>query len=186
MTIISTQTPPLPTPSLKRRLISFVYEALLLFGLVFFAGIVFDIATQSRHALTNRYARELMLFVVIGCYYVFFWLHGGQTLAMKTWKIKLVNLQGEKISMFQALLRYCLIWMWFIPALLIIAVFQFKQWPMVAVLCIGAFAWMLTIFTNKDRQYFHDVIAKTRLISEQEASLSINSKTANNPIEPLI
>jgi uncharacterized RDD family membrane protein YckC len=157
----------LPTPSLKKRLVCFVYEALLLFGLVFFVGIVFDIATQSRHALSNRPHREMLLFISIGCYLMYFWLNGGQTLAMKTWKIRLVNLQGQSISKFQALIRYFLIWMWFIPALIIIELFELKHWNMIIALSLGMLVWTLSIYTNKDNQYLHDIITKTRLVNDE-------------------
>lgn len=163
---ISNQAQTLTTPSLKRRLASIVYESMLLFGLIFFSDFVFDVATQSRHALSNRFERSLMLFIVIGCYFIYFWRHGGQTLAMKTWKIKLVDLNNHRISFTQAILRYCLIWMWFIPALTITAIFDLKQWEMIAALTIGLIAWTMTIYTNKDQQFLHDVISKTRMIDE--------------------
>lgn len=177
---MNTQSDPalLSTPSLKKRLICFVYEALLLFGLVFFVGIVFDVATQSKHALSNRHQREILLFIAIGCYLMYFWLNGGQTLAMKTWKIRLVNLQGQKISKFQALIRYFLIWMWFIPALIIIKLFELKHWNMMIVLGIGMLLWTLSIYTNKDKQYLHDTIAKTRLVNDESLPKSTKKQSS--------
>jgi uncharacterized RDD family membrane protein YckC len=98
---------------------------------------------------------------------MYFWLNGGQTLAMKTWKIRLVNLQGQSISKFQALIRYFLIWMWFIPALIIIELFELKHWNMIIALSLGMLVWTLSIYTNKDNQYLHDIITKTRLVNDE-------------------
>lgn len=50
-----------------------VYEAMLLFGVIFTADMIFDVWTQSRHALTLRHAREAWLFAILGIYFVFFW-----------------------------------------------------------------------------------------------------------------
>ena len=58
---------PYPTPSLKRRLVCMmIYEAALVFGVIFFASFIFDVSTQSKSALTLRLAREAFLFFVIG------------------------------------------------------------------------------------------------------------------------
>ena len=93
-------------PTLKRRLASMLYEGLLIFGVVFVAGWLFDTLTQSRHALTLRHARQLWLFVVLGVYFVFFWCRSGQTLAMKTWRIKLVSRDSSTLPLKKAVVRY--------------------------------------------------------------------------------
>ena len=100
----------LVSPSRKRRAASMLYEAMLLFGVVFIAGYLFDTLTQSRHALTLRHERQLWYFFVIGFYFVWFWTHGGQTLAMKTWHLKVVTEDGKPIGVVTAMLRYLLCW----------------------------------------------------------------------------
>jgi uncharacterized RDD family membrane protein YckC len=85
-----------------------LYESMLLFGVLFIAGYFFDTLTQSRHALYLREARQWWFFAVLGLYFVWFWRHGGQTLAMKTWHIRLVKENGERVGLTQALLRYVL------------------------------------------------------------------------------
>ncbi|MCQ8896254.1 RDD family protein [Limnobacter humi] len=98
------------SPSRKRRLACMLYETMLLFGVVFIAGYFFDTLTQSKHALYLRHQRQAWLFFVIGLYFVWFWRHGGQTLAMKTWHIKLVNAEGTAVGWGQALFRYLICW----------------------------------------------------------------------------
>ena len=83
------------SPPLRRRLLSMTYEAMLLFAVVFIAGYLFDTLTQSRDALMLRHTRQAWLFVVLGIYFVWFWTHGGQTLAMKTWRIRVIDVDGR-------------------------------------------------------------------------------------------
>lgn len=141
-----------------------LYESLLLFGVVFVAALIFDVATQSRHALTLRHEREIWLFFVLGIYFVFFWSRSGQTLAMKTWRIRVVDTERAKLPIVKAIVRYCLAWMWFLPGLAIAAQLGLKTWSSVAVVAIGALLWAMTAAFDKDRQFLHDKLAKTRLI----------------------
>nr|WP_277624084.1 RDD family protein [Undibacterium sp. TS12] len=151
-------------PPLRRRLICMVYEAMLLFGIVFVSGFIFDVITQSKHALVLRHARMAWLFLVIGTYFVFCWSRSGQTLAMQTWRIKVVDLDGGKLPVVKAMVRYCLAWMWFLPAMALVYQLGLKQWPSMAVLAIGMAGWAYTARMDKQGQFLHDRWAKTRLI----------------------
>lgn len=151
-------------PSLRRRLICMIYEAILLFGVIFVADLLFDVWTQSRHALTLRHVRELWLFIVIGVYFIFFWSRGGQTLAMKTWRIRLIDSERKKLPLVKAIVRYFLAWMWVLPGLAIASQFELKSWSSLAVVAINMTLWASTAVFNKDKQFLHDKLAKTRLI----------------------
>lgn len=163
------------TPSLKRRLASMLYEAMLLFGVVFIAGWLFDTLTQSRHALTLRHARQFWLFLVLGVYFIFFWCRSGQTLAMKTWCIKLVDPAGKKISLSKAIARYLLAWMWFLPAMGFDYVLGLKGWSSLALIGLGMVLWMMTILINKDRQFLHDRLAGTRLVTASPGNKDVQT-----------
>ena len=89
----SPDAPALRTPSLRRRMACWLYEGTLMFGVVFLAGYLFSALTQTRHALDNRHGLQAFVFVVSGIYFVWFWSK-GQTLAMKTWHIRLVDGRG--------------------------------------------------------------------------------------------
>lgn len=150
-------------PTVKRRLASMLYESLLLFGVIFITDILFDVLTQSRHALKLRDLRQLWLFLVIGAYFMFFWCRSGQTLAMKTWRIQLVGAKGGPPRPAAAALRYVLAWMWFLPAMAIDYAFGLKGWPSIVVLVLGMLAWMCTAYLDGQRQFLHDRLAGTRL-----------------------
>ena len=155
---------PISTPTLKRRLVCMIYEALLVFGVIFFASFIFDVATQSKHALTLRHVREAFLFVVIGAYFVFFWRRGGQTLAMQTWRIKLVDNNNQPIPLIKAIVRYCLAWCWCLPGLVVAHQLGLKNAQLLIPVTLGFIAWAATALFDKDRQFLHDKLAKTRLI----------------------
>lgn len=144
-----------------------VYEAMLLFGVVFIAGWLFDTLTQSRHALYLRNARQLWLFLVLGLYFVYFWSHGGQTLAMKTWRIKVATPGCDRIPRRQAIVRYLLAWLWFLPAIAFDYAFGLTGWASLVAIVSGIALWATTALFDKDRQFLHDRLAGTRLVSAQ-------------------
>jgi uncharacterized RDD family membrane protein YckC len=141
------------------------YEAVLLFGIVFIAGWLFDTLTQSRHALMLRHARQFWLFAVLGAYFIFFWTHGGQTLAMKTWRIRLAAAGKPKVPFHRALARYLLAWMWFLPAMAIDFTFGLKGWTSVATVLAGMLMWAFASKIGRSGQFLHDRLAGTQLIT---------------------
>jgi uncharacterized RDD family membrane protein YckC len=153
--------------NLKRRLIVLIYEALLVFAVIFFADLLFSLSVQSFsfHQEALRHIRQLFLFIVIGVYFVYCWTKKGQTLAMKTWRIKIVNKDFHLISVKQAIARYIVSWMWFAPALLVNTLFHFTRWESIITLTLGMLIWgSLSLFT-RHRQFLHDVCCKTYVIN---------------------
>ncbi len=154
----------LQAPGLWRRMACWLYEGMLLFGVVFIAGYLFSALTQTRHALENRHVQQAFLFVVLGIYFTWFWAK-GQTLAMKTWHIRVVDTQGRPVSQGRALLRYVLSWLWFLPALVAIAPFRLSGGES-AVIVLGWVAiWAVLSRFHPQQQFWHDVLAGTRLIT---------------------
>ena len=123
-------------PGLWRRLASMGYEAILLFGVAFFAAWLFFFASGGRDATGGwaRYLLQVFILAVFAGYFLWCWLRGGQTLAMKAWHIRLVDVTPRK-----ALLRFAL----------------------AAVLLPLSVAWALF---DRDRQFLHDRLAGTRLV----------------------
>ena len=156
-----------PPPPLGRRYLCMIYEAMLLFGVTFVAGYLFDTLTQSRSALMFRQARELWLFVVLGIYFAGFWMHGGQTLAMKTWRIRLVEADGRPLSLKHAAARYLLCWMFLLPTLGLLGAVGFRGNEIAGSLLL-ALAFLLPplwMKLDRDGQFIHDRILGTRLVS---------------------
>lgn len=155
--------PDLIAPSLPRRMACWVYEGLLMFGVLFVSGYLFSTLSQSRHALDNRHGLQAFLFLVIGIYFTWFG-HKGQTLAMKTWHIRVVDRHGENLTQKRALLRYVLSWLWFIPPLAVLAPYSLTGGE-TSVLLLGWVAvWALLSRFHPQKQFLHDALAGTRLI----------------------
>src|SRR5690625_2045489 len=108
------------TPSRLRLFACMVYEGMLLFGLVFLAGFLFDIATDSRHALKLRAARQAFLFIIISIYFLSAWRKNGQTLAMKTWHIRLLSATGARPTVGRPVRRNVLTWGFSLPHTLLL------------------------------------------------------------------
>lgn len=151
-------------PSLSRRMACWLYEGMLLFGVVFIAGYLFSALSQTRHALDHRHGLQAFIFLILGIYFTWFWSH-GQTLAMKTWHIRLTDRAGQAVSQPRALARYLLSWLWFLPPLGLRLVWELPAIE-VTVLTIGWVAiWALLSRFHPDRQFWHDAFAGTRLVS---------------------
>ena len=141
-----------------------LYEGMLLFGVVFIAGYLFGTLSQTRHALDNRHALQGFLFVIFGVYFTWFWSK-GQTLAMKTWDIRLVDQAGKPVGQTRALLRYLASWLWLPPPLAAVAPFRLGG-AETAVLVVGwVLVWALLSRFHPHRQFWHDALVGTRLVS---------------------
>jgi uncharacterized RDD family membrane protein YckC len=157
------------TPGLRRRMACWVYEGILLFGIVFISGYLFGTLSQTRNAMDNRNALQAFLFVIFGIYFVWFWAK-GQTLAMKTWHIRVVDTNGNAITQKRALLRYVYSWIWFLPPLMAVAPFHLNG-AEVGLITVGwIIVWALLSRLQPQRQFWHDVWAGTRLISSPPLS----------------
>ncbi|MDQ1918860.1 RDD family protein [Massilia pseudoviolaceinigra] len=157
---------PIATPTLKRRLICLVYELFLLTAVVMFGLLIFLLVTQKLSQSIIEYGRTVVLFLVPGAYFIYSWTGSGHTLAMKTWRIKLVKVGHASVPFKAAAVRYLLGWGWVLPALIICWRFHLTSKTEVAsALAINIVAWAMTVFLDKDRQFLHDRLAGTRLIS---------------------
>ena len=120
-----------------------LYESLLIFAVLLVAGFAYiplfgNAAEPFRKAVFQLYLLGIMM-----VYFLIFWTRGGQTLAMKTWRIKLTDLRGRTLTIPRALLRFSL--------------------ASLGLLCFGLGFWWA--FFDPCRQFLHDRLAKTQLVS---------------------
>jgi uncharacterized RDD family membrane protein YckC len=167
----------LPAPGLKRRLAAFVYEGVVLFGVLMSAGLIYGIATQQRHALQGMHGLQWFVFLVLGLYFSWFWTHGGQTVAMKTWHLRVLTPQGQPVRWARACLRYLLSWLWFLPALLVSQLAGLRGGAQVAsALFAGVVAYALLAYCSRQRQLPHDLLSGTRLVHSPAPTSALGSK----------
>jgi uncharacterized RDD family membrane protein YckC len=133
---------PLVFAPLARRAVSLVYEALLVAALLWCAALIFGVIESALAARHARGVFQIYLVLVSGSYFVWQWAHGGQTLPMKTWRVRLVTCTGERVSARAASARYLV--------------------ALAGALAVGSgFLWALV---DRDGQFLHDRLVGTRIV----------------------
>ena len=137
-------TPPagLRVPGIARRLASALYDLLLVVALVLIATFPYlAFFGDSTHGW-RRHVLQLYVIAVTCGYFVWFWTRGGQTLPMKTWRIRLVRSDGGAVNAGHGIHRFLL--------------------AVLGTLALGlGFLWALF---DRDRQFLHDRLAGTALV----------------------
>ncbi|MEH6434062.1 RDD family protein [Massilia sp. DD77] len=155
-----------PAPTIRRRVLAMVYEAFLLLAVEMLAVLLYLLLTGNRQEAVYQHGLKAFLFLVTAAYFIWCWVDSGHTLAMKTWRIKLVQPGHARLPWRTAVVRFLLAWGWVVPALLVCGALGLHAKGQIAIaLVIGVAAWAMTAFLDKDRQFLHDRLAGTRLVS---------------------
>jgi uncharacterized RDD family membrane protein YckC len=129
--------------SLPRRLGAILYDTLLLVALLMLGSFLYvPVAGGVLPAPLARALYQIFLLAIGFLYFSWFWVHGGQTLGLRTWKLRLVTLDGASVTWTQAFKR-------FVGAIV--------SW-----LCLGlGFLWVLV---DREKLAWHDRFSDTRLV----------------------
>jgi len=160
-------------PGLARRMASFVYEGLLLFGIGLLPGAIgafFVALTGHAHPLQSDAALRAITFVIYAVYFTWFWSVRGQTLPMQTWHIRVVTCEGKALSQSRALARFVASCAWFAPAALLAGLNGWTRWQGLAAAAIGVVAYALLSLLHPQRQFWHDALCSTQLISTRSGT----------------
>jgi len=131
-----------PKPaSLFRRLAALLYDSLLLLAVLFIATAILLPLTGGEAFSHNPLLTSYLLFISF-FFYSWFWMHGGQTLGMRSWKLQLLNINPGPITLWQALLRFMVA----IPSILLLGL---------------GYLWMLV---DRDKLTWHDRYSETRIV----------------------
>ncbi|MFM2119249.1 MAG: hypothetical protein RL722_717 [Pseudomonadota bacterium] len=164
-TAVSSSSPRLPAANMRRRLAALVYEGVVLFGVLMVTALVYSPLAGQRHAMEGRHGLQAVVFLVLGAYFIGFWSYGGQTIAAKTWQVRVVTRDDRPLTLQRACARYLLAWLWFLPAL---AAGDLAGWHDSAriylALGTGMVAYVLLALMLPDRQFLHDQLCGTRLV----------------------
>ena len=159
-------------PSLPRRLASFVYEGLILFGMLLIPGAlgaVIVAITGQQHSAQSDLVLEVFSFLLYASYFTWFWSTRGQTLPMQTWRIRVVTADGGRLSTGRALARYVASWLWVAPAGVYATLnhWNVREHPGVIAACVGVgiAGYALLALLLPQRQFLHDLFCQTRLIT---------------------
>ncbi|MDT8363535.1 MAG: RDD family protein [Nitrosomonas sp.] len=137
-------------PGFGRRMLALCYEFILLLGIWFVVSLLFHLVFRDPNAPYFRPLFQFYLLSIGGIYFAWFWTHGGQTLAMQTWRMKLISADGrdDRITVQQAVKRY-------VMAIIGISFFGIGLW------------WALF---DRDRRFLHDRLAHTCIINTVASS----------------
>ena len=155
-------------PGILPRLAVMIYEAVLLFGIVFVTGYALLAVTGWTYPLQagQRWILQAALFIAIGAYFVYCWVRVGQTLAMKSWRLRVVDRDGRLLSLPRAVLRYLLAWSLFAPGMLVIALAGIGGLWSLPVLLASLLAMLAAARLDPRRQLLHDRLLGSRVIRE--------------------
>lgn len=129
--------------SLPRRLGAVIYDTLLLVALLMLASFLYvPVVGDMLPAPLGRALYQIFLLAISFFYFTGFWVHGGQTLGLRTWKLRLVARDGSSVSWSQTTQRFAL--------------------ALVSWLCLGlGFLWVLV---DREKLTWHDRFSGTRLM----------------------
>ena len=136
-------TPDLPPPGFLRRLGAMFYDSLLLLALLMMLSYPYVWLTGGdQPGLILKTAYQIYLLAIFFFYYAGFWVRGGQTLGLRTWRMQLVAKDGGPVTWAIALKRFAYAW--------------------ISLLCLGlGFLWVMY---DRDKLAWHDRWSGTQLI----------------------
>ena len=125
------------------RLLSLFYEGVLLVPVLFIAAWLFLALTHDGSSRVMRPIFQAWLLLVLGTYFSYCWVKSGQTLALKTWRLRVQRVDGTLLSRGSAIARF-----------------------LVAAVGLGLFGiGFLWAIVDPERQFLHDRLLGTRIVS---------------------
>ena len=99
----------LPCP-LWRRLLALVYDLLIVVAIVMVVGLLCQLATRGQLIRTGATTvipvwYQALQALVVALYFISSWRHGGQTVGMRPWRIRVTRDDGGTLSLQQVLIR---------------------------------------------------------------------------------
>jgi len=134
--------PALEPASLWRCVAAFCYDVLVLAAIVVCFTLVVLAARLGAAVPAGTWWFESSLLVIVMAFFCGFWVHGGQTLGMRAWRIRVVREDGSALTWQRAAARFAA--------------------ALVAALPAGLGLWW-SVFDAKKRGW-HDLWTGTRVI----------------------
>lgn len=148
---MTAQPPSFEPASLFRRLAAFSYDLLLLAALMlcFTLLVVVIAAALGRSVPPGSVWFQFCVTALVAGFFCSFWVHGGQTLGMRAWRIRVVRDDGTKLTWPQAIVRFAA--------------------ALVAVVPAGLGLWW-SLFDDSGRAW-HDRWTRTRVVRTDAAGI---------------
>jgi uncharacterized RDD family membrane protein YckC len=131
-----------PPAGLRRRLAAGLYDGLLVLALLVIPTALFMAVRGGRPVPPGDVLYQLLLLATTGTFFVWFWTHGGQTLGMRAWRLRVERQTGEPLTTKIALVRFL------------------AMLASIAALGLG----LLWVLVDRNRRAWHDLAAGTRVV----------------------
>lgn len=178
---ISPDTRPidLPAASIPRLLGTWLYDSMLLSAVWLLAGIIYIIpaqiltkidSTDTSNLSTTEFTSPLFysyLFLVTWFFFAWFWTHGGQTLGLRAWSLRLQTSEGYAVNWTQSLLRFLVAGTPWLAALFLYSVLAKSQLlasPYLYAVFLLGFAGILWILVDRESRSLQDIFSATRIV----------------------
>lgn len=134
----------MPDASPWRRLAAAVYDGLLLLAAWFsLTGLLVLLNhNQAVPPATMQWIGLPLLFAIATAFYGWFWLHGGQTLGMRAWRLRLVTVDRRPLRFRDCVVR-CVV-------------------GLLSLAC-GLLGW-LWVLVDREHRAWHDRASRTRVV----------------------
>ena len=144
------------------------YEAVLLFGVTFAIGFVLLALSGWTYPLSpvRRAVLQAAVFVGVGVYFVLCWTRSGQTLALKTWKLRIDGPGGKRLTTGRAVARYVLAWHLLAPGALFIALYPAHSALDFVALALGFALLLVPALLDPSRRLLHDRWTQSSVVRE--------------------
>jgi uncharacterized RDD family membrane protein YckC len=145
-----------------------VYESLLVGALLLAGGFLFVPAASGRLEGALLVAFQAWLLALVGGYFMWCWLRGGQTLAMKAWHLRVTAADGGPLRPVRAIARFAaaLLTLGVAAGALVLLHRDASGWLAWAALVPGAASLAMGFFDAQGR-FLHDRLSGTRIVHEK-------------------
>ncbi len=151
---------------LVRRMAAFMYEGVLLFGVLAGTALVYGVAVHQTSGIEKRTGLIAVCFVVLGFYFIGLWTRAGQTLAMKTWHLRVLTDRGLPLTPRRALARYLASYIWFMPSLALAGALKLPSaWAVFGLIGGWIVLYALSARLHPRRQFWHDALCDTAIVT---------------------
>jgi len=169
----------LPPAGFLSLLGCWLYDFMLLCAVWLLAGIVYIIpaqmlinvdSSQKNNLSTTEFGGPVFysyIFIVTWFFFAWFWTHGGQTLGLKSWSLRLQTENDHTLSWLQTLLRFLIAGTPWLISLFVyeqITTRQLLQPPYEYSAFILGFSGLFWILIDKKNRSLQDIFSHTRIV----------------------
>lgn len=106
----------LPSPGFPRRLAAIFYDLILLLAVLFVASFLALMVNGGTPVQSGNPFYTAYMLLVTFLFYAWFWVHGGQTLGMRAWRLRVLRDDGQPLTWGDATRRFLCALLSLLPA----------------------------------------------------------------------